>query len=135
MGEWCKITLSTSGDKFLFSKPTGTPGEANREAMSGYTGFYMGLAGFIVGLPYEAELGETIVKVMCFDLACRNCYEETDFLVRDLTLQENGKAYCSRCQRTYDLNNTGQVYSGTAGKPLYRYRVYYNNNTLSIHNP
>lgn len=135
MGEWCTITLDDSGSKFLFSKANGSTGEANREALNGYTGFYMGLAGFIVGLPYQAELGETQPQVTCYDLACRNCHEETGFLVRNLTLKEDGYAYCPRCQRTYNLNNVGQVSSGTSGSPLFRYRVYYTNNTLSIHNP
>lgn len=134
MGEWCTITLSSNGSKFLFTKADGSQGEANREALDGYTGFYMGLGGFLVGLPNIPEMGETYSVVTCYDLACRNCYEETDFLVRKLTLQENGKAYCSRCQRTYNLNNLGQVSQGETGKALYRYRVYYGNNTLSINN-
>lgn len=134
MGEWCTITLNESGNKYLFAKPSGTPGEANRTAIDGYTAFYMGLCGFIVGLPNNPEMGESVPVVTCYDLACRNCYEDTDYLTRKLTLKQGGYAYCSRCQRTYDLNNIGQVSQGATGKPLYRYRVYYGNNTLSINN-
>lgn len=131
MGEWCSIELK--GNKFLFTKADGSQGIANRTALDGYTGFYMGLSGFIVGLPNIPEIGETVCIVTCYDLACRNCYD--DFIVaRRLVLQEGGLAYCSRCQRTYDLNNTGKVVKGDAGKPLYRYRVYYGNNTLNINN-
>ena len=130
MGEWCSIEVS--GNQFLFTKPDGSQGKANRTALEGYTGFYMGLSGFIVGLPNIPELGETMSVVTCYDLACRNCYD--DFIVaRHLTLQQ-GYAFCSRCQRTYDLNNTGQVAHGEAGKPLFRYRVYYAANTISINN-
>lgn len=131
MGEWC--TIHATGNKFLFTKANGSQGEANRTAVDGYTGFYMGLAGFIVGLPNIPELGETRSVVSCYDLACRNCYDEA-YVARSLTLQEGGLAYCSRCHRTYDLNNTGQVSQGDAGKALYRYRVYYGNNTLAINN-
>jgi len=135
MGEWCTITLDNSGNKFLFSKPTGAPGEANRLAIEGYTGFYMGLSGFIVGLPNIPEMGESIPVVTCYDLACSNCHIETGYMTRRLILQEGGYAHCNRCLRTYDLNNTGQVTpQGPVGSPLYRYRVYYGNNTLSINN-
>ena len=131
MGEWCTILLQ--GSKFYFTKANGSQGEANRTALDGYTGFYMGLSGFIVGLPNIPEMGETFSVVTCYDLACRNCYD--DYLVaRRMELREGGAAYCSRCQRTYNLNNTGQVSSGEAGKPLFPYRVYYGNNTLSINN-
>ena len=133
MGEWCTITL-TLDDKLQFAKPTGTPGEWPRTKMEGYTGFYMGLSGFIVGLPNIPEVGEMFSVVTCYDLACRNCYE--DYTVsRRMSLLEGGYARCSRCQRTYDLNNTGQVSQGTPGNPLFRYRVYYGNSTLSINNP
>lgn len=131
MGEWCSI--EATGSQFLFTKPGGSQGKANRTALDGYMGFYMGLSGFIVGLPNIPELGETMPVVTCYDWACRNCYDDFN-VTRRMTLQTGGYAYCSRCQRTYNLNNTGQVSSGEAGLPLYRYRVYYGNNTLSINN-
>ncbi|MBQ8968382.1 MAG: hypothetical protein IJ064_01420 [Bacteroidaceae bacterium] len=131
-GEWCTVWLQNS--KFYFKKANGSQGEANRAAVDGYTGFYMGLSGFIVGLPDIPELGETTCVVTCYDLACRNCYEAYA-TTRRMTLQEGGLAHCDRCQRTYNLNNTGQVCQGEPGEPLFRYRVYYGNNTLSISNP
>ena len=136
MGEWCTITLS--GNKFYFSKPNDKkPGEWPRVQLDGYTGFYMGLSGFILGLPNIPEVGETMPVVTCYDLACRNCWD--DYMVsRKMELREGGLAFCSRCQRTYDLNNTGQVRldpgKHETNHPLLRYRVYYGNNTLSINN-
>ena len=130
-GEWCTITLS--GNKFYFTKSDGSQGEANRTAIEGYTGFYMGLSGFIVGLPNIPEMGESVSVVTCYDLACRNCYDNFSVTKR-MTLQESGYAQCPSCNRTYNLNNTGIVSSGDAGKPLFRYRVYFNGNTLSINN-
>ena len=134
-GEWCTITLSK--EKFYFTKANGSQGEVNRTAQDGYTGFYMGLSGFIVGLPNIPEVGETYPVVTCYDLACRNCYEDESggYTRKKMVLREMGYAYCSHCRRTYNLNNTGQVSDGDAGKPLYRYRVYYGVNTLSINNP
>ena len=131
-GEWCTVTIDASGNKFLFRNLSST-GEANRTALDGYTSFYMGLSGFIVGLPNIPELGSDLPVITCYDLACSNCYADYS-VARRLTLQEGGLARCSSCKRIYDLNNTGIVSSGSAGQPLYRYRVYYGNNTLSINN-
>ncbi len=128
MGEWCSI--EADGNRFLFTKPDGSQGIANRLQITGYTGFYMGLTGFIVGLPTIPEMDALQPVVTCYDLACRNCYDDF-YVARRLELREGGFAYCSRCQRTYNLNNTGQ---SDNGKPLFRYRVYYGNNTLSISN-
>ncbi len=131
MGEWCSI--EATGSQFLFTKPGGSQGKANITELDKKMGFDMGLSGFIVGLPNIPELGETMSVVTCYDWACRNCYDDFN-VTRRMTLQTGGYAYCSRCQRTYNLNNTGQVSSGEAGLPLYRYRVYYVNNTLRINN-
>lgn len=140
MGEWCTITTFTKdvdGHNWVyvsFANPQGSTPWPLVKANS-YTGFYLGLSGgLIVGLPNIPEVGTEYPVVTCFDLACRNCYEVRNTTPR-LTLQEGGYAFCSKCQRTYSLNNMGQVAKGDAGQPLYRYRVYYGNNTLSINNP
>jgi len=130
MGEWS--TIRAVNNQFVFGNLTGeTP--VNRTAVQNYSGFYMGLCGFIVGLPNIPELGAVTSVITCYDLACSNCYKEAGVTKR-LTLQSGGRAFCSKCQRTYDLNNIGQVSTGDAGINLYRYRVYYGNNTLSISN-
>lgn len=131
MGEWC--TIEISGNWILFTKFDGSQGTANLTALDGYTRFNPGLSGFIVGLPNIPELGETTCVVTCYDRACRNCWEDYTS-TKPLALKEGGYAYCSRCKRTYNLNNVGQVNQGDAGKPLYRYRVYYGNNTISVDN-
>ena len=131
MGEWC--TIEVKGSNFYFTRYNGNNVTWPILEPDKYKGIYMGLSGFIVGLPNIPELGETVPVVTCYDLACRNCYDDA-FVTRNLTLQEGGLAYCSRCQRTYDLNNTGQVSQGEPGNPLYRYRVSYGNNTLVINN-
>jgi len=129
-GEWCTITYRDP--KFIFTNLSGT-GEANKTALAGYTGFYMGLSGFIVGLPNMPEVGADMPVLTCFDLACSNCYEAKS-TTKPLTLQQGGYAHCASCQRTYNLNNVGIVSSGEAGRALYRYRVYYASDHLAIDN-
>lgn len=134
-GEWCSIVLSNK--KLYFTKYTGSQGVANLTALNGYTGFYMGLSGFIVGKPFTPELGSDYSVVTCYDLACPNCYIEQT-VTRRLTLLEGGYAVCQSgsnpCHRKYNLENIGTVCEGKPGKNLYRYRVFYGGNTLSINN-
>lgn len=136
-GEWCTITLKSG--KFLFTSLTSTD-EALQTALYGYTGFYMGLCGFILGLPNMPELGYDYPIVTCYDLACSNCYVNRS-VTKALTLQTGGYAHCSACDLTYNLNNQGIVssegkntYSFETFRPLYRYRVYYGNDVLTINN-
>lgn len=130
LGQWC--TIKVQGQQFLFTNPEGST-LVNRTQANNYTGFYMGLTGFIVGLPNIPELGTDYPVVTCYDLACPSCYEEA-YITKPLTLHTGGKATCPRCQRTYDLNNLGTVSQGEPGRQLYRYRVAYSNNSLVINN-
>ncbi len=130
MGEWTTITARNS--QYIFANLTGsTP--VNRLALQNYSSFYLGLSGLVVGLPTIPELGSTMSVVTCYDLACSNCYHDR-YITKPLTLQAGGRAHCTSCRRTYDLNNIGQIASGDAGINLYRYRVFYGNNTLTVNN-
>lgn len=127
MGEFATITQRTnvyiySNTKTSIQRPV-TDADRN----------YMGLSGFIVGLPNIPPIGSSVSQVVCYDLACPNCYEE-QVVTREMQLQAGGKCYCRLCQRTYDLNNQGYVAGGTPGRSLYRYRVVYQSNTLLINN-
>ncbi len=130
MGEW--VIIRAVNSQFVFSNLTGET-VVNRTAVQNYSGYYMGLCGFIVGVPTIPELGATSPVITCYDLACSNCYHDRSVTKR-LVLRSGGKAFCSTCQRTYDLNNIGQILQGDGGINLYRYRVYYGNNTISINN-
>lgn len=130
MGEFC--TIRGENNRFLFSNTQGTT-PINQSALSHYSGFYLGLSGFIVGLPNIPEMGQDASRVVCFDLACANCYQDYNVCKR-MTLQEGGYARCSSCQRLYDLNNLGIVAQGQPGRTLYRYRVSYVGNSLIIRN-
>ena len=130
MGEFCSIT--SDGKQFIFkgSKVTST---VNKTALTDYAGFYLGLSGLIVGLPNIPEIGKTESQVVCFDLACSNCYEDYN-ITKPLNLHSDGTATCGSCKRTYDLNNTGFISNGEAGRALYRYRVSYVSNSLVVSN-
>lgn len=127
MGEFATITQRTS--VYIYSNTQTSIQRPVTDADRNY----MGLSGFIVGKPNIPPLGSDVSQVVCYDLACPNCYEE-QVVTREMQLQTGGKCYCRLCQRTYDLNNQGYVTSGSSGKSLYRYRVTYQNNTLLINN-
>lgn len=134
MGEYCTITLSSDGQRFVFTNAAGKTDLINILAISSYNGYYLGLCGFIVGLLEIPEQGEDYVHVVCYDLACSNCYKEKS-ITKPLLLQTGGYAKCQSCGRTYSLNEQGNVTAaGPAGRPLYRYRVNYINRTLYINN-
>lgn len=127
MGEFATITQRNN--VYIYSNTTTSLQRPITDADRNY----LGLSGFIVGLPNIPPLGSSVSQVVCYDLACPNCYEE-QVVTREMKLQAGGTCKCSMCQRTYDLNNQGYVSSGSPGKSLYRYRVYFQNNTLLINN-
>ena len=132
MGEYCYVT--SDGQRFSFTDATNHTSYINITAISSYSGYYLGLSGFIVGKLTIPEMGEDYVRVVCYDRACSNCYQKYH-ITKPLVLQVGGSAYCKNCQRTYDLNNVGNVTSaGPAGRPLFRYRVNYIGNVLVINN-
>lgn len=134
MGEYCTIKLSDDGQRFLFTNAAGKTDLINILAISGYNGYFLGLSGFIVGLLEIPEPGEDYVHVVCYDLACSNCYKDYN-ITKPLQLQTGGFAKCKSCGRTYNLNDLGNVTAaGPAGRPLYRYRVNYLNHVLYINN-
>ena len=74
-----------------------------------------------------------VVRVVCFDLACSNCYQSYK-ITKPLTLQTGGYAKCPSCQRLYNLNDCGTIADGPAGRSLYRYRVSFVGTALIINN-
>ena len=129
-GEFC--TIEQRGNNYVFTSLTGAT-QTNRTALSNYQSTYLGLSGLIVGLPVIPEPGDDVQHVVCFDLACPNCYD-TYSITKSLRLQEGGKATCTSCQRIYDLNTQGIVTDGETGQSLFRYRVTYVPYTLQVNN-
>lgn len=130
-GEFC--TIRNDGANFIF---TGLKSSTKRPltAVEARVHPALGLSGLIVGLPQTPEMGADAPRVVAFDLACP-CFDDFN-TTRNLELQIGGRASCSRCGRTYDLNNLGIVATGPAGRSLYRYPADYNplGNTLTVIN-
>ena len=131
MGEYC--TVKTDGQRFHFTDATNHTSSINITALTGYSGYYLGLCGFIVGKLTIPEMGEDNVRVVCFDLACSNCYQNYN-ITKPLTLQAGGYAKCGSCGRSYNLNDCGSIADGPAGRSLYRYRVSFVGIALIINN-
>lgn len=130
-GEFCSVRLD--GNNFIFK---GLKSTTTRPLTAVDTRVHpqLGLSGLIVGCPNIPEMGSDVARVVAFDLACP-CYNDFSS-TRNLDLQAGGLAHCSRCDRTYDLNNQGIVAKGESGRPLFRYRASYNQfgNTLVVNN-
>ena len=133
MGEYCTAVISDDGSRFVFTDAAGHTSPINILAISGYSGYYLGLSGLIIGKLTIPEMGEDYVRVVCFDLACSNCYQNYNIAKR-LALQAGGYAKCGSCGRTYNLNDCGTVSDGPTGRSLYRYRVSYINYLLLVNN-
>lgn len=130
-GEFCTIKIVT--EKQIVFKSLTMSQNVNIVAADIYKNTKSINWGFIVGLPNSIELGYDYFSPVCFDIVCSNCYKGN--IKKDLTLQEGGFAYCSRCERRYNLNNLGIVEGAPAGKPLERYRIDYNGmNHMAIKN-
>lgn len=129
--QWCTITFDPN--QIYFVNASNDTTRVLRTQIGNYTGILIGLSGFIVGQPPLFEMGYETSNVICYELACSNCFDKlTEKHV--LTLKLFGKANCEHCHRTYDLNNLGIIQNGDKGIPLYRYKVYYSNNTLRVDN-
>lgn len=133
MGEFCTVTTTKDGKRFAFKGSGKETSYINITADNDYSGFFLGLSGLIVGLPNIPEMGKDVPSVVCFDLACSNCYEAYT-ITKPLAMQDGGYGKCASCGRTYNLNDNGIVASGPAGRNLYRYRVSYINTTLFVNN-
>lgn len=131
-GEFC--TIRVTGGKYEFASPTQrTPSYINITQLAAHSGFYMGLSGFVVGLPHIPELGFDASRPVCYDLACPNCYHDFNFAKR-LTLLPAGIVHCPSCNRRYTLGDGGLVAQGEPGRPLIRYRISHAGHAMVINN-
>ncbi len=131
MGEYCYVI--SNGQQFLFTDAANHTSTTNITAISSYSGSYLGLSGLIIGKLTIPEVGENDTRVVCYDRACSNCYQNYN-ITKPLVLQTGGYAKCNSCGRTYNLNDCGTISDGPAGRALYRYRVSYVRYTLIVNN-
>ena len=123
-------TIRQSGTKIIMSSPVST-NSYDFDAVSARS-FYFGLGGLIVGTPNLSSDGN---PYRCYDLACPNC----DRASYRLNVSDNGRASCSHCGITYDLNNDGVIIDrGNSNfespRVLYRYRISYNGMMIHMYN-
>lgn len=130
-GEYCTVTADLSGKYFQCSTLHSSQ-RVNRTGADAYH-VYTCIAGFIIGRSSLTEIGTGNYPLLCFDLACPNCYAD-DGISRALSLKEGGLAYCSRCKRTYDINDRGIVSDGKAGRKLERYHIIASASALMVTN-
>lgn len=127
-GEFCCVR--NNGDDFLFSGVHDSQ-ILRRDAISGSSDFSLGCCGLIIGMPvFSYDLGASFV--VCYDMACPNCYHSGTVGLLSLTLE--GKVLCGSCNRCYDLNNGGCVVGGSEGRTLFRYRAVLNGQKLMVNN-
>lgn len=126
-GQYCSVYVQNK--RLYFSSLTKSD-TVSLTAVAYYESF-ISIDGFIAGLSNVPDMNTGTLPWVAYDRACPNCYEN-DGITHPLSLKENGFAYCTRCKRTYDLNNLGFLVSGDAGIKMYRYRIAYNGSNLVI---
>ena len=129
-GMWCAINFPNGNYHFLLND--GRTSYTHRPTAADNYGRPECIAGFIVGTPNIPDFNGQF-PVMAFDLVCPECFT-TASIQRSLTIDAQGRATCSRCGRTYDLNNSGIVVGGDQSRRLFRYHVAASGNNLYISN-
>ncbi|MCH5181271.1 MAG: hypothetical protein J1F06_01445 [Prevotellaceae bacterium] len=131
-GTFCTIT--TNNARHTVTAYNGQTNQLNITAVEQSYGRTESICGFIAGTPSVPDMNGTWYNI-AFDLACRNCYENDELYLRiALAFDSPVTVRCRRCSRIYDLENLGIVISGEAGRPLFRYRIFYDGVRLVIQN-
>lgn len=120
-GMFCTITFPGGNYRFVSSDGK-TTFDYRPTALDQY-GKPECVAGFIVGTPNIPDFNGQFT-LAAYDLVCPECFISTS-IQRSLGVAQNGWAACSRCGRSYDLNNGGIVVQGETGRKLLRYHVAY----------
>lgn len=128
IGDFCSVY--TAGN-YLYLQTATTAAQPIPLNDVAYYQSFIAISGFIIGRTNVPDMTTGELVLVAFDLACPNCYHDDDVSKR-LALQENGVVYCSRCKRTYDLNNLGLISSGERGRKLERYHIAYNGSTTVL---
>lgn len=124
-GEFCTIRMGTN--QFIFCGTNGKEVPFPITAEIKAYGQPECIVGFVVGKSSIPDMNLQY-PLVAYDLACPNCYEQS-LITRALILEADEKLTCSRCHRSYNLKDDGNICQGDAGEPLKRYRtVGYNPN-------
>lgn len=121
-GMFCSIVVSNGCFVFKGSDGQTCPSDPLTELDNRVRPKYV--AGFVVGIPAVPDM-QTGSAPVAYDLACPNCNAD-NALTRRLSFATTTTMTCSRCHRTYDLNNGGHVSSEAGGRKMLRYHITYN---------
>lgn len=121
-GMFCSIVVSNGYFVFEGSDGQTCPPDQFTEIDNRVRPQYV--AGFVVGVPAVPDM-QTGSAPVAYDLVCPNCYAD-HALTRRLSFATTTTMTCSRCHRTYDLNNGGHVSSEAGGRKMLRYHISYN---------
>lgn len=134
-GEWCTVTLTNT--HYVLKTPGGMTDSYPLTQLDEYRRATW-ICGLIVGTPTVPDLGAYDFAPVAYDLACPSCFEGGGITrAVSITSTTLGRASCSRCHRTYDINNGGIVVEGASSPHdprLYRYRCNYANDTFVVQN-
>lgn len=141
-GEWCTVTRNAT--HYVFTSATASSAQNGGQHFTDtypltqldQYGSVVWVSGLIVGTPAIPELGTNGFAPAVFDLACPSCFE-TGAIMRNLTISLDSHATCSRCHRSYDLQNGGIIVSGASApyEPrLFRYHCTYSNDSFVVRN-
>lgn len=124
-GTFCYISQSSkSGASYVnFSTNQGLSSSQAKTALDNKYTYELGLNnGIIVGY---GNLNSP-ATLYAYDHQCPNCADASSAYSPKypLTMTTDGKAKCSKCGRTYDMNNGGVISDGESGNKMTRYRVY-----------
>ncbi len=118
-GMFCIITQDTrKGAKYLtFQLPDSEPTTQIETALEQQANFILGINnGIIVG--FQTMVTEPNGGFVGYDIQCPNCARNENNLVNPnyrVTVSSSGIATCSKCKKTYDLNNGGIIQNGVQG--------------------
>lgn len=141
-GEWCTITRTAT--QYVFTSATTASAQNGGKPFTDtypltqldQYGSPTWVNGLIVGTPAIPEIGTSVCMPVVFDLACPACFDDGG-IRRNLSISTESRASCSRCHRSYDLQNGGIIYSGATSpnEPrLYRYHCTYSNDAFVVRN-
>ncbi len=129
-GLYCLVWRSN--DKYMFQNARNETGSYPITATDAYNTWQC-ISGFIIGTTNVPDISTGQLTLVAYDAACPNCFSESTIQHR-LDFKDEGTAHCARCDRDYDLNNYGTVIEGSAGRSLFRYRVYYSSDRIVVQN-
>ena len=129
-GVFCQITFTATHYQYLNNY--GRYAEMPRTALDAY-GAPRYISGFIVGTPNAVLNHAGTTQPMAFDLVCPSCFNKA-LIQRKLSISDTGKAFCSRCETTYNLNIGGYPESGPGQDKMLQYHMQYGSDILVINN-